>query len=1057
MSKVNPTRKYNRLFTSRKNYYALGDYMSRPPSFAISSSNFHNYRGNKAATANFVKSANNNGANIDPNNLPGSLGGGKIGSGIAGSIGGIAQAASGAIGSVLGGGMSSTVGDTLQAISPALSAIPGFGPLVSAGVNVLGGAVNGLFGSNINEEAVSEVENQINSLNSFTSNASDFDSLLSEYNTLSNNNRIQANQIGKEGILSNKVTDKAAELNTRLQLGESMARASITNNARNIAGNTMDTLLSNYMRFGGDLNKFSSGGSIRIKPENRGKFTETKRRTGKTTEELTHSKNPLTRKRAIFAQNAAKWKHANGGYLTSPSGSYEDTELGQSQFTNDIYDLYLDKLINDSIPLDRAKQIAKYMVMQSSLESGYGKSAGDSNYGGYLSSGHGSSKRSYKNMQDFVDHHYENMKQKWPNFIYSGNIDEYYNNLHTGDYKYSIDPKEAYLQSLRGTEKRVTRYLKDKLNDEYIPDSLIPTFSPTFDIDNWKALGGILQTKGANWNTGLNIISNGGTHEENPLEGVPMGVDAEGIPNLVEEGEVIFNDYVFSNRLKVPKGVRKKYKLKGTKPLTFADAAKQMSKESKERPNDPISKNGLEAMMANLANAQEELKAENQNRQFANRGNLFKDGGPAKYRGLGKSYNRGWFNDNGEYTQEYLNRVNNMTLSQLQDQFNRQYEYYTNPENRGSQRWQSIHNFYSKNPKYNRADYNVTESDLAWAKSGAQDYNPGYLHDIVSDATTPTATPTIPTQPSIIDPVEEKEEEISKYFYNTGTRENPNYVEYTEEDAPVWMRNNKYFFTSSDKQGNTTNYFYDPWKEPEQGKYVNWLRYAPAVGFGIGAITDTLGLTNRPDYSNADAIFEATRGSGTYQPVKFNPIGNYLRYTPFDRKFYINQMNAQAGATRRAMLQNAGMNRGAGMAALLAADANAQNQLGALARQAEEYNLAQRQQVEDFNRGTNITNSQGFLQADIANQKAQTDMRDFNFRGTMAAAQMREAARQASDAARSANLSGLFQTLGDIGYEEKSARMLENLINSGYVPGGDRFTFRAKGGKIKRKKKGLTF
>lgn len=32
-------------------------------------------------------------------------------------------------------------------------------------------------------------------------------------------------------------------------------------------------------------------------------------RTGKTTEELTHSKNPLTRKRAIFAQNAKKWKH----------------------------------------------------------------------------------------------------------------------------------------------------------------------------------------------------------------------------------------------------------------------------------------------------------------------------------------------------------------------------------------------------------------------------------------------------------------------------------------------------------------------------------------------------------------------------------------------------------------------------------------------------------------------------------------------------------------------------------------------------------------------------
>lgn len=30
---------------------------------------------------------------------------------------------------------------------------------------------------------------------------------------------------------------------------------------------------------------------------------------GKSTEELTHSKNPLTRKRAVFAQNAAKWNH----------------------------------------------------------------------------------------------------------------------------------------------------------------------------------------------------------------------------------------------------------------------------------------------------------------------------------------------------------------------------------------------------------------------------------------------------------------------------------------------------------------------------------------------------------------------------------------------------------------------------------------------------------------------------------------------------------------------------------------------------------------------------
>ena len=46
---------------------------------------------------------------------------------------------------------------------------------------------------------------------------------------------------------------------------------------------------------------------IEIKPENKGKFTATKKRTGKSTEELKHSKNPLTRKRAVFAANAKKW------------------------------------------------------------------------------------------------------------------------------------------------------------------------------------------------------------------------------------------------------------------------------------------------------------------------------------------------------------------------------------------------------------------------------------------------------------------------------------------------------------------------------------------------------------------------------------------------------------------------------------------------------------------------------------------------------------------------------------------------------------------------------
>ncbi len=50
---------------------------------------------------------------------------------------------------------------------------------------------------------------------------------------------------------------------------------------------------------------------IHIKEKNKGKFTATKKRTGKSTEELTHSKNPLTKKRAVFAQNARRWSKKN--------------------------------------------------------------------------------------------------------------------------------------------------------------------------------------------------------------------------------------------------------------------------------------------------------------------------------------------------------------------------------------------------------------------------------------------------------------------------------------------------------------------------------------------------------------------------------------------------------------------------------------------------------------------------------------------------------------------------------------------------------------------------
>lgn len=145
------------------------------------------------------------------------------------------------------------------------------------------------------------------------------------------------------------------------------------------------------------------------------------------------------------------------------------------------------------------------------------------------------------------------------------------------------------------------------------------------------AYGGPIHKEFSN---GVTIINEGGTHENNSHGGVQVGVDPKGVPNLVEEGEVIFNDYVFSNRLKVPDTVRKKYKLRNNKDLSFADAAKDIQKMSEEMPNDPIVKRTMELRLNQLMQEQETIRMKqnktNNVSYAAEGGNLFYDGSKMK-------------------------------------------------------------------------------------------------------------------------------------------------------------------------------------------------------------------------------------------------------------------------------------------------------------------------------------------------------------------------------------------------------------------------------------------
>lgn len=125
-------------------------------------------------------------------------------------------------------------------------------------------------------------------------------------------------------------------------------------------------------------------------------------------------------------------------------------------------------------------------------------------------------------------------------------------------------------------------------------------------------------THGGFFSDGLIRIDAGGTHEENPYGGVKYGTDPQGVDNLVEQNERIWKDYVFSDRLKPSRKMLKEFNLpEKYAGMTFASISDKLSEESESRPNDAVSKSGLNAMMGRLEACQEQLKIEKAEKEQA--------------------------------------------------------------------------------------------------------------------------------------------------------------------------------------------------------------------------------------------------------------------------------------------------------------------------------------------------------------------------------------------------------------------------------------------------------
>jgi len=109
----------------------------------------------------------------------------------------------------------------------------------------------------------------------------------------------------------------------------------------------------------------------------------------------------------------------------------------------------------------------------------------------------------------------------------------------------------------------------------------------------------------------LTEFNEGGSHEMNPLGGIPQGFAQDGKLNLVEQGETKLNaaDYVFSDQIKVSKEAATIFELpKSAIGKTYADLSKKLNRPDSRRENDTIEQVAIQRDLENLMQAQEQQK-----------------------------------------------------------------------------------------------------------------------------------------------------------------------------------------------------------------------------------------------------------------------------------------------------------------------------------------------------------------------------------------------------------------------------------------------------------------
>lgn len=550
-------------------------------------------------------------------------------------------------------------------------------------------------------------------------------------------------------------------------------------------------------------------------------------------------------------------------------------------------------------------------------------------------------------------------------------------------------------------------------------------------LSQYAAFGGPLQTNGTIWDTGYTSINEGGSHETNPYGGIQIGVAADGQPNLVEEDEKIMNiqgsPFVFSARSIVdnPEEFLLPKQIKGK---SFAEASEWLYEHlgMKDNPNNPINKRGNTAMQERLAVMQEMKK-----QPIVNTGNTFATGGLPYDNSKGFKY---WNGDS--YDADYLKWLNGRDWAGADkpvfDELSAYYkQYFPNatltPEKaiqlgqdkkfgKFHQVYANLYEKYGKNPETPKG---TTLPEVTVTAPKAESLPMGYQYRFLQ----PNDVYGAPTEAALY-----TQDGVSTF-------DNP-LTTFNGYPSSNWKYARQEITKDANGRPITVNY-YGPNAAPEDNeepvetapvnKYPTWMRYAPIVGSGLNVLGDIFGLTNVPDYTNADLIHNSVLRP---EMIGYQPIGRYMRYNPIDRYNLLNRLEAQSAASTSAAKDLSGGNRATALANIAAQEYANQVALGELGLNIANQDAAQRQAITEHNNKVDQDNANRALTVAQSNQSEFERYASRLMEARVREAMLRDHIDREAASARSTNWNTFLNNLGAVGKENMARNMVNtNLAN----------------------------